>query len=412
MKRTIVFILIVFLSVAVWLLKLSQQALASVNNFRVTGTKLIHAKTGQSLFLKGIGYSPYFPEESPHYMNPPNDNRYIGHLSLIKSLNANFLHVFPQFMPENFFTALDQTGFIYAQDIYVDGWTNDLLDETFLNNTIAHIKKVIDHTYAKGRPDKLVFFSVGDEINAGTIYRTDTSHPGIRNFAGNYITITNRTPSEVAIAGLIDAAMTYEQNRYGVRHLFTHTSWTHIGPVPSPDLEVAPDSIFFANFADLICMNIYTYARGVKSSPPGSVTGTTYQGYLEDLIKISTKPVIITQVGLSTSPIAPNPEIPEFGGNREEKVCSVYFQVWADVKTAAGAHVINGLAWFEFMDEWWKNDQSPDEFFHEENDPEEWFGLYSINEDKKSLSPKGRIPGTVQSLFLQPTAFIYPLLLD
>lgn len=28
---------------------------------------------------------------------------------------------------------------------------------------------------------------------------------------------------------------------------------------------------------DLICLNVYTYARGVMTSPPGSVSGTTYQ---------------------------------------------------------------------------------------------------------------------------------------
>jgi hypothetical protein len=165
---------------------------------------------------------------------------------------------------------------------------------------------VIDHTYSVGRPDKLVFFSVGDEINAGTIYRTDTGHPDVKDFTGNYIHLSNRTPSEVAIARLMDAAITYEYGKYGIKHLYCHTSWTHIGPVANrSDLEVAPSSVFFADFGDIICMNIYTYARGVVTSPPGSVTGTTYQGYIEDLIKISQKPVIITQVGLSTSPIAP-----------------------------------------------------------------------------------------------------------
>jgi hypothetical protein len=260
---------------------------------------------------------------------------------------------------------------------------------------------VIDHTYSVGRPDKLVFFSVGDEINAGTIYRTDTGHPDVKDFTGNYIHLSNRTPSEVAIARLMDAAITYEYGKYGIKHLYCHTSWTHIGPVANrSDLEVAPSSVFFADFGDIICMNIYTYARGVVTSPPGSVTGTTYQGYIEDLIKISQKPVIITQVGLSTSPIAPNPAIPDYGGNSYDRVASVYSQVWTDVKTARGSNVINGLSWFEFMDEWWKGNAPNDGSTHDSNDPEEWFGAYSVNTDN-SLSAKGNIPGTISTLFFQ-----------
>lgn len=195
--------------------------------------------------------------------------------------------------------------------------------------------------------------------------------------------------------------MSYEEEHYGIKHLYTHTSWTHIGPVADrPDLEVSDDTLFFADFADIICMNVYTYARGVKTSPGGSVTGRPYQGYIEDLIKISHKPVVITQVGLSTSPNAPDSDIPDFGGNSYEKVSSVFSNVWEDIKTASGSSTINGVAWFEFMDEWWKNgEDSNDELSHNDSDPEEWFGMYSVNDDYKSLSAKGSIPGTVKDLF-------------
>ncbi|MDD5641750.1 MAG: hypothetical protein PHX53_08885 [Syntrophales bacterium] len=402
--------------IAIWvIMTLSSSSFSTPghgNNFSVSGTDLIYTPAGTRIFLKGIGYSPFLPGETPVWgANLPNDQRYADHLQIIKGLNCNFVHAFPQFMPENFFTALDQTDLFYAQDIYVNGYADDILDDTFQSDTITHIKKVIDHTHALGRPERLVFFSVGDEINAGTIYRTDTRHPTVRNFNGNYINLTDRTPSEVAIAKLIDAAITYELQTYGVKHLYCHTSWTHIGPVKRPDLEVSEDSIFFPDFGDIICMNIYTYARGVISSPPGSVTGTTYQGYLEDLIAISSKPIIITQVGLSTSPIVPNPGIPEFGGNDYQKVASVYAQVWRDVRTAKGSRTINGLAWFEFMDEWWKTGDVDDELSHEDNDPEEWFGIYELQADKKSLSPKGGIPKTVQRLFANNIISpIFPLL--
>jgi hypothetical protein len=108
-----------------------------VDNFAVIGTSLIDHRTGNTLFLKGVGYSPFQPGETPIWGgNLPNDNRYLNHLNMIKSLNVNFLMVFPQLMPQNFFVALDTSGLIYAQDIYVDGNANDLLDDNFQNTTI------------------------------------------------------------------------------------------------------------------------------------------------------------------------------------------------------------------------------------------------------------------------------------
>jgi len=38
---------------------------------------------------------------------------------------------------------------------------------------------------------------------------------------------------------------------------------------------------------------------------------------------------------------------------------------------------------------------------HENQDPEEWFGLYEIGEGNV-LVPKGAIPETVRSLFSEP----------
>lgn len=55
------------------------------------------------------------------------------------------------------------------------------------------------------------------------------------------------------------------------------------------------------------------------------------------------------------------------------------------------------------MDEWWKNgEDSSDELSQNDNDPEEWFGMYSVNDDYKTLSAKGNIPETVKDLFANP----------
>jgi hypothetical protein len=372
--------------------------------FVVRGTSLVDRVAGDDLFLRGIGYSPYLPGETPLYGAAPGDGgRYPGHFARFDELGVNYLHVFPLLMPAGFFAELDKTHLLYGQDIWVHGYEEDFLDEAFLARTLTQIKAVIDHTYAVGRPDRLVLFSVGDELQAESVARTDARHPQVRDYQGKHVTVTGRTPTEVALARLIDGAMDYELTRYGQRHLYCHTSWTHIGPVADrPDLEVPRHSVLNPDMGDLACLNVYTYARGVTSSPPGSRTKTSYQGYLEDLAAMTAKPILITQVGLSTSPIAPKPWVPGFGGHRIEDVPAVFRSVWQDVRTARGKEVFAGLVFFELHDEWWKSGEYPeDSARHEENDPEEWFGLYELGENNR-LVPKGELPDTVRALFAEP----------
>ena len=372
--------------------------------FVVRGVSIIDRETDAPVFFRGMGYSPYLPGETPLFGAPPGDDgRYAEHFARFRELGVNYLHVFPLLMPKGFFAELDKTDLVYGQDIWVMGGAPDFLDPEFQKNTLDQIKTVIDHTYKVGRPDRLVLFSVGDELHADSIMRTDARHPEVRDFAGRHVRVSGRTPTEVALAKLIDAAIDYELTRYGQRHLYCHTSWTHVGPLAErPDIEVKRGSTLVPDMGDLWCMNVYTYARGVKTSPPGSVTGTPYQGYLEELAAFVTKPVIVTQVGLSTSPIEPKAWVPGFGGHRVADVPKTFRAVWQDVRTAKGREKFAGLVVFELQDEWWKSGEDPtDPATHEPEDPEEWFGVYEVGPDKR-LIPKGQIPETVRRLFTGP----------
>jgi len=374
------------------------------SRFWVQGRELLDQTAAGPVFLRGIGYSPYLPgETAQHGEGPADDGRYQEHMQLLTGLGANYLHVFPLRMPAGFFTALDSTKLVYGQDIWIDPFTADLLDETYQAKTLADIRTVIDHTYAVGRPDRLVLFSIGDELQADTVVRTNRLHPEVRDYRGKHLSITNRRASEVAVARLIDAAIEYELHRYGRRHLYCHTSWTHIGPLAArPDLDLPAEHALNPDMGDLICLNVYSYAHGVTSSAPGSVTGTPYQGYLEELAQATRQPLLVTQVGMSSSPVMPRPEVRDYGGNPPDKIAGVLRSVWQDLRTARGREAYCGMVFFEFQDEWWKIGWVPgDENTHEPQDPEEWFGLYAIG-DHNSLVPRGELPATVRSLFTQP----------
>lgn len=372
--------------------------------YAVKGTKIYNVVTQEPIFFKGIGYSPYLPGETPLKGDPPGDDgRYEEHLGLMKEMGVNYLHVFPLKMPPKFFAALDKTDMLYGQDIWIWAYEEDFLAEPFLAKTLEDIKGVIDHAYQKGRPDRLVFFSIGDELQADSVIRTDSRHPGVRSFQGKHLSVSNRTPTEIALARLIDGAMEYELNRYGQRHLYCHTSWTHIGPIANrPDIEVPKENIIHPDLGDLVCLNIYTYARGVRTSPPGSVTGTSYQGYLEELAEKIDKPLFITQVGLSTSPFEPKSWVPGFGGHNVEDVPNAFTAIWKDIRTARGNEKICGVSFFELQDEWWKSGEDPtDSTRHDLEDPEEWFGIFEVGPDRH-LVPKGKIPKTLGNLYRAP----------
>ncbi len=369
--------------------------------FVVRNGKVLDLKKQRPVFFKGIGYSPFLPGETPlQGASPGNDERYQEHLHLMQKMGINYLHVFPLKMPENFFGQLDRTDIFYSQDIWMFPYAEDFLDKKYLDWKWSIIKEAIDHTYRVGRPDRLVFFSIGDELQAESVARTDARHPEIRSFKGKHVQVSNRTPTEIALAQLIDKAIDYELKTYGRRHLYCHTSWTHIGPLKRDDLEVPPASALLPDIGDLVCLNIYTYARGVVTSPPGSVTRSAYQGYLEELASITDKPIFITQVGLSTSPFQPKPKTaPGFGGHKEQLVITTFKAIWKDLQTAKGKQKIAGIAFFEFQDEWWKSGEDPtDSTRHEREDPEEWFGIFEVSADRK-LKPKGKIPETLRKLF-------------
>lgn len=372
--------------------------------FVAEGSRIVDRRTNKPVFFKGIGYSPYLPGETPLKGAPPgNDGRYEEHLGLMKAMAVNYLHVFPMKMPDKFFAALDKTEMAYGQDIWIWAYEEDFLAEPFLTKTMEDIKAAIDHVYQAGRPDRLVLFSIGDELQADSVVRTDTRHPEVRSYQGKHIQVSDRTPTEIALARLIDGAMDYELSRYGQRHLYCHTSWTHIGPVTNrPDLEVPEADAIKPDLGDLVCLNVYTYAKGVRTSPPGSVTGTTYQGYLEELAAGTDKPIFITQVGLSTSPFEPKPWVPGFGGHAVSDVPKDFRAVWQDIRTAKGHEKFSGVSFFELQDEWWKSGEDPtDSTRHEREDPEEWFGLYEVGPDHR-LVAKGKIPETLGNLYRQP----------
>lgn len=324
-------------------------------------------------FLKGIVYSPYYPGETGGDILP-DDGRYSAHLQEIKSLGANTLSIFPEKMPAGFFTALDEADLLYVPIINInlyDGTSNeDLLSKDYQSKVISHIKEIIDYNYSTGRPEHLAYFVLGYEINPQYINLTNNLHPQEKSYSGEFISLLNRQPAEIALAKLLDAAMSYEMEVYGKRHSYAHNSFPAYGFLSQKvNLYELNPKAFFPDFFDIIAINLYpSYFYPDEG---------LFIAYLDALANLSDKPVIISEFGSSTAPGERVGGVPAYEDG-SEKAAAKLFSLSA--RHIVGNKKIKGLFFFEFMDEHWKNgEELADASFHNPDDAEEWFGLYQIS---------------------------------
>jgi hypothetical protein len=346
-------------------------------------------------FLKGIVYSPYYPGEIGGELLL-NDDRYFDHLNKIKDLGANVVSVFPEKTPPNFFSALEKADLFYVPIINInlyDGTDNsDLLSSSYQEKVIKHIEEIIDYNYSLGQPDRLAYFVLGYEINPDYLDLTDRLHLQETFFSGNYLSLKNRRPAEIALAKILDAAMSYEIKKYNKRHLYTHISFPAYKFLRSEKSSyVFNDLAFFPDFFDFISLNLYpSYFYPEEKN---------FIAYLQALSDISKKPLIISELGLSTAPGKRENGVPSYEDGSEKAAAKLFN---SSASCISDFPKIKGLFFFEFMDEYWKNgEEEKDALIHNLSDSEEWFGLYEPSPvvGNFTLEPKEEIIKTVSNIF-------------
>ena len=367
----------------------------------VTKNREAAAPQTLSKFLKGIVYSPYYPGEIGGEILP-DDGRYKDHLIKIQELGANTVSVFPEKMPSGFFDALEGTNLSYIPIINInlyDGTDNsDLLGAAYQEKVLAHIKEIIDYNYSVGRPELLTYFVLGYEINPAYIINTNNLHSKETSFSGKFLSLENRLPAEIALAKLLDAAMSYELERYGKRHLYAHISFPAYGFLRSFGNSYEFDkNSFFPDFFDVIAINLYpSYFYPAEDN---------FIAYLESLSKLSTKPIIISEFGLSTAPGVRDDGVPTYEDGSDRAAAKLFNMA---AKQVMAISEIKGLFFFEFMDEYWKNGgEVNDDDVQNPNDSEEWFGLYSVSleNDVFVLKAKPEINAAIKNIFKSDNSY-------
>ena len=214
----------------------------------------------------------------------------------------------------------------------------------------------------------------GDFGNPGFITATESTFRRILNYSKNYDCIIAYVIMNEPMAADIYSAGAAE----------TVSLWTRIKNIINQEHPGIPVSFTNSPAGDYINMNIFDISgHNIYSySPPAVSHSLGYSGYINYAKKASPKnPLVVTEYGLSVSPNGPGGY--GYGGN------SLQEQSDGDLIMYRG--LIDGDAQggcvFIYLDGWWKNNDIPNDEDTHEPEPEEWFGLFGI-EDENS-DPNG-----------------------
>jgi hypothetical protein len=334
-------------------------------------------KDGEPFPIRGLVYVPGYPGYLPWDIEtaaslPERLRKSIDRdVAQIAAMGANTIRLWGA--PRYCYESIQRAGNLYIlQTLWIDTEVSDLHDPQFKEATRGYIRSVIDriHSVYTDHSPPLIAYLVGNELSESTIRSTNAAHPGLHGYSGNYITAQqNLNASEVFLAEIGDYVKQYEHDTYGVTHLVSYSN-----DIRTADLIDTP-------FLDFRSHNTYSYAVPYyrPGTSPGSVSGTLFQGWIEELkARFPDRPLLLTETGLSVSPNAPHVGPPNYGygGNTESEQATGLLQNIADMETSR--FPIAGVIVHEFLDAWWKYGLE-DSYSQDPNDVEEWFGIMRLS---------------------------------
>jgi hypothetical protein len=332
-------------------------------------------KDDQPFEVKGVVYVPGYPgylpweiersENLPDFLRKSIDQDLLN----IQAMGANTVRLWGA--PTYCYEALKKMdGFYFIQTIWIDGEVPDFQSEVFKEGTKKYIEEVIDRIYSVFEESPpLIAYLVGNELSESSIHSTDSRHPEITHFTGNFIaTDSTLTATEAFLAEMADHVKTYEYTTYGITSLVSYAN------------DIRTVDIIKTSFLDFTSHNAYSYAVPYyrPGTTPGSSSGTSFQGWIEEIkLRQIDQPLLITETGLSVSPNAFHVGPPDYGygGNTTEEQATGLLQNLDDIETASVS--IAGVCIHEYVDAWWKFGLE-DSYSQDPNDIEEWFGIAKL----------------------------------
>jgi hypothetical protein len=167
----------------------------------------------------------------------------------------------------------------------------------------------------------------------------------------------------------------------------TVSLWTRLKNIINQEHPGVPVSFANTGAGDFVNMNIFNlsgynlYMYG-PSPVKHSMGYTGFVDYLKD--RSPKNPLVITEFGLSVSPDGPGGY--GYGGNSLQEQSDGDLYMYRSL-IDGGAQ---GGCIFNYLDGWWKNNDIPNDADTHEPEPEEWFGLWGIENETSDPNSTAR----------------------
>jgi len=323
---------------------------------------------GQPVFLNILGYQPLEPGQEN--TGAIRSERVLDDLRRLEAYQGGgdpvALRVYaqptPEYpirMPKEFYDGARELGFWIIRDIYFGGYQGA--------GAVADGKAAIDAVIAEvesvGGLDRIFAWEIGNEFMADTALEIAQ----LEDFLGqmrDHIKMRMNEPGRIG-----------------------NSDWVTWATFPPSDLLHTDGNPIRVEF-DFYSINAYSYdPERIRDHQAGPKTGTPYAGYVQALAEeaqrqFPDKPVVISETGLPDSPTPVSdgiqqrlpPWYPNYrkGGLKSQQVSEGLVGQYMAVRLPG---VVDGLAYFEWNDEWWKAGDS-----NAQDHPEEYFGLGRFDE--------------------------------
>lgn len=283
---------------------------------------------GEKFLVKAVGYDPARPGELPWARERSRellDEDFAG----MRAAGFNTVRTWEPLTKDELSTAR-RHGLAVIQGVWVDP-EGDFADPAFRKAAVERVAEVA---------------------------RGVQGHPA----TVAWLVMNEPRPATVLAEGLEPTRLLLRELAQAVR---ANDPGVPVGFASWPGLEMLDEPSL-----DFVAANLYPFRPGRLLDSVG------YAGMVrlwkQELA--GSRPLLVSEFGISVAPGAPAPDAP--GGVTEAEQGDALPRLADDVLRAGAA----GEAVFMWNDGWWKNAEQPgDEQTHDPNDGEEWFGLHAMD---------------------------------
>jgi len=346
------------------------------------------------LLVKGVNIGAakpgHFPGESAITYE-----EYIRWLEWIGEMNCNCIRLYTHH-PPHFYRALSEYNerhddpILLLQGITMDETVlmhaGNAFNETVMADLALNIEMVVDivhgnaivpfrygiasGTFDVDVADHVLAFVIGIEFDPATVRRTDSTYAGLSDYSGRFVRTGDGSPFEIWLATMLERCASYEFDMYSTLRPLSFVNWPTTDPLEHPyePLEgedyasIDPDAIQMTESlpTGLFCSyHVYPYYPDFMDHDPIYLSHTdsfgiksSYAGYLSDLKRTHSTPIVIAEYGVPSSRGNAHGNVLgwDHGGHTENEQGLIDSTLFSEIATEGLA----GGILFSWQDEWFK----------------------------------------------------------